>query len=267
MTKYPQLIKLRWPTLATLAFSVLLPGCPLTDNYFTQSSDAGSGPAAAGASGLSGADSSATAGLGAGSCASCGDPSGGSGIDAGSASMDAGSTGTDAGGTGGGAPDGNGGSATGGGSAGGGETAGSPSNLPEPACNDGVVKGSTCTAASSQFCYKSCGPDNLGFKSETCQNGAYVEQSVPGCSFPAAQDYSCYKLPSRLPSECPTGVPRGGRPCQISSCTVCFGGAATAPQYQDSTGVQKPGFCVCAGAVWTCASTTSWPCPDGQGCD
>lgn len=278
VTQYTQFIKLRWPTLATLALCTLLPGCPLTDNYFTQSSYAGSGPVApsAGSSGLSAAGASATAGLDAGSYASyCGDPSGGSSTDAGSPSSDAGSTATEAGSTSGGAggsgaggTGGNGGSLTTAGTAAGGaaEIAGSP-NLPDPACKDGVVKGSACTPASAQFCYKSCGPDNVGYKSETCQNGAYVEQSVPACTFPPAQDYACYKLPVSLPEACPLGVPRGGRPCQIAGCTVCFGGSVLAPQYQDSTGAQKPGFCVCADSgVWTCASTTSWPCPDGQGC-
>src|SRR5450755_3909599 len=52
------------------------------------------------------------------------------------------------------------------------------------------------TAADTQLCYKTCGPQSVGFKSETCTNGAYVEQS--GCNFPKGMDYSCYKVPTAI---------------------------------------------------------------------
>ncbi len=232
---------------------------------------------AGGASELSAAGTFTTDGhLDAGSD-DAGSGTGGSGADAGVSDPGAGGTSAGAGATNAGAAASSagasgtaasGGDAAKGGTASGGSagTAGSPANLPDPACMDGIVKGSACTAASAPLCYKSCGPNNLGFKSETCQSGTYNEQS--GCTFPAAQDYSCYKIPTSLPAVCPSAtVPRAGTACQVANCNVCFGGIG-GPQYQDSTGTQKPGYCVCSDAgIWTCASTTSWPCPDGPGCD
>jgi hypothetical protein len=189
----------------------------------------------------------------------------GSTDDAGSSNAGAGA-GASAGGAGGSAgTGGTGGDALSGGTAGGAGVAGTPSNLPQPACKDGVAKGSPCSSANAQACYKSCGPDNIGYKRETCVNGAYDELQS-GCTFPSGQDYTCYKVPPNLPAACPSGIPRGGNACQVAECTVCFGGNVQAPQYQDSTGAQKPGYCVCSEAgIWTCGSIGSWPCP-GQGC-
>jgi len=292
LTKYTRFLELRWPTLATLALCTLLPGCPLNDDYFIWGSSAGAGQllGAGGAYELSagGALSVATGGVDAGGEQSCSCSSGGRGRDpdgnehagrsgspigheAGSSSSEdagsgneAGSPSTSAGGTSGG-----GGSLPTAGTASGGAvgTAGSPSNLPQPACADGVIKSGACTLG-TPACYKSCGPDNLGFKSETCQLGAYAESD---CSFPTGQDYGCYKIPLGLSPKCPAGVPRGASPCSVSACTVCYGaGPGMTPQYQDSTGAQKPGYCVCSEAgTWTCGSTVSgsWPCPGGQGCN
>src|SRR5689334_13122335 len=67
------------------------------------------------------------------------------------------------------------------------------------------TKGGACTADDPQLCYKTCGPQSLGFKSETCTSGAYVEQS--GCSFKADLDASCFKIPTTLDPSCPATAP------------------------------------------------------------
>jgi len=159
-----------------------------------------------------------------------------------------------------------GGSFNGGSSNGGAGTSGGSSNQPQPACADGVSKGDPCGASNAAICYKGCGPDNVGYKPLSCQGGTYQE-TQSGCTFPVAQDYSCYSVPPSLPTVCPAGVPRGGRACQIATCTVCFGGSSFSPQYQDSTGIQKEGYCVCSEAgIWTCGTRPeAWPCP-GVGC-
>src|SRR5437764_514449 len=69
------------------------------------------------------------------------------------------------------------------------------SNVPLTAAGAAPTKGGVCTAADPQLCYKTCGPFNIGFKSETCSGTSYSE--MMGCSFPAA-DYSCYKIPAAI---------------------------------------------------------------------
>ena len=129
------------------------------------------------------------------------------------------------------------------------------------------TKAGACTAADPQLCYKTCGPNSVGFKSETCTAGVYAEQS--GCSFPSGVDYSCYKIPDAVDASCPTTTPQASQPCSVAACTLCNVGGS----YLDSTGATKAGYCVCpaAGASgtskWSCASTTAWPCPNGQGCE
>jgi len=136
----------------------------------------------------------------------------------------------------------------------------------QPVCDDGVVKGASCEPSSVQLCYRTCGPNSIGFKSETCAQGSYTEQN--GCSFPTGVDYSCYQIPNTRPSACPVGTPRATQACQIAQCTLCFGGTVNSPTYQDSGGTQKDGYCVCSDAgAWTCASLSSWPCPGSAGCD
>ena len=129
------------------------------------------------------------------------------------------------------------------------------------------TKGGACTAADPQLCYKTCGPESKGFKSETCtaSSSTYSEQS--GCSFPAG-DYSCYKIPSAVDSTCPTTAPQAAQACTVAKCVVCAGSTG----YLDSTGASKTGYCVCLQdadgnpSKWSCASTTAWPCPAGTGC-
>jgi hypothetical protein len=128
------------------------------------------------------------------------------------------------------------------------------------------TKGGVCTDADPQLCYKNCGPKSVGFKSETCSGGTYQEQT--GCSFPTGIDYSCYKIPAVIDPSCPTTVPQASTPCSVADCVLCNVNNG----YNDSSGSAKIGYCVCpttsAGTPgkWTCASTTAWPCPAGQGC-
>src|SRR5262245_10177432 len=39
------------------------------------------------------------------------------------------------------------------------------------------TKGGACVAADPQLCYKTCGPEKAGAKSETCTGGVYAEMS------------------------------------------------------------------------------------------
>jgi hypothetical protein len=141
-----------------------------------------------------------------------------------------------------------------------------------PLCSDtpptaagAPTKGGACTASDPQLCYKTCGPQSVGFKSETCTNGSYAEQT--GCSFPDV-DYSCFKIPTTVDSSCPSTPPQATMPCDVATCVPCNSGG----NYLDSSGASKAGYCVCpmAGDMgarkWSCASTTAWPCPLGKGC-
>lgn len=126
------------------------------------------------------------------------------------------------------------------------------------------TKGGACTDADPKLCYKTCGPESKGFKSETCTSGAYAEQS--GCSFPAG-DYSCYKIPTAVDPSCPTTAPQASTACTVAPCVLCGGSTG----YLDSSGASKTGFCVCPTSAsgtnkWSCAATTAWPCPAGNGC-
>ena len=135
----------------------------------------------------------------------------------------------------------------------------------------GVAKGGSCTDSDPQICYKTCGPESKGYKSETCSGGTYAEQS--GCSFPTDGNYACYKLPTTADPTCPTTAPQANTACTVAACVVC-GGTDTAQTtgYLDSSGAAKAGFCVCpvtstgTPGKWTCASSTAWPCPSSNGC-
>ena len=130
-----------------------------------------------------------------------------------------------------------------------------------------VAKGGQCAATDPQMCYKTCGPQSIGFKSETCAASVYVEQS--GCSFPSSKDYSCYKIPTAIDPSCPTTTPKASDPCTVAACILCQDSTGA---YLDSGGNSKQGYCVCpassgtSGSKWSCASSTAWPCPAGQGC-
>ncbi len=129
------------------------------------------------------------------------------------------------------------------------------------------TKGGACTAADPQLCYKPCGPQNTGFKSETCTAGLYQEQS--GCSFPAEADYSCFKIPTTQDATCPATTITASTACTTNMCTVCSDAMGN---YYDSQNNLKVGYCVCPApgasgtSKWSCASSTAWPCPVGKGC-
>jgi hypothetical protein len=137
------------------------------------------------------------------------------------------------------------------------------------ATGDSPTKNGICNDPNDpQFCYKTCGPQSIGFKSETCTAQVYVEQS--GCSFPPG-DYSCYKIPDPfvLDPSCPAEVPQATTVCTVAPCTLCNVNGG----YLDSGGNAKTGYCVCpepsattGTSKWSCASTTAWPCPAGEGC-
>jgi len=165
------------------------------------------------------------------------------------------------------------GGATGAGGTGGTGGTGGPGAFGQPACPSTVAKGGTCLSTDVQFCYKTCGPEKSGVKSETCTSaGTYAEMS--GCSFDPGADYACYKIPAAANALCPPGVsPMTATACDVPACTLCNstqglpGGG-----YFDSAGATHVGYCVCqapnvSGArVWSCASDTAWPCPAGSGC-
>ena len=143
----------------------------------------------------------------------------------------------------------------------------------EPACVSTVVKGGACTPSDQQFCYKRCGPESIGVKTDTCTTGG-VHVEMSGCTFDPSNDYSCYKIPTSANVACAAGTtPQASAPCEVPTCMLCnrlqgmVGG-----QYVDSTGAPKVGWCVCrapneAGMrTWSCASDTAWPCPLGAGC-
>ena len=129
------------------------------------------------------------------------------------------------------------------------------------------TKNGICVDTDPQLCYKTCGPNSIGFKSETCTAGVYVEQS--SCSFPTGVDYSCYKIPTTIDATCPTLVPQASTVCTVAACVPCNVNGG----YLDSSGAAKTGYCVCPApsattgiSKWSCATSTTWPCPNGQGC-
>lgn len=142
----------------------------------------------------------------------------------------------------------------------------------QPTCPSTVMKGGTCLPTDIQLCYKPCGPESIGAKSETCSGGVYAEMA--GCAFDASKDYSCYKIPATAVAACGAGVtPRDGTSCAVPHCTICNStGGLPGGHYTDSGGVDRMGYCVCqqpnasGTRTWSCASDTAWPCPAGRGC-
>jgi hypothetical protein len=134
------------------------------------------------------------------------------------------------------------------------------------------AKGVACVAADVQLCYKTCGPEKQGAKSETCTGGVYAEMS--GCSFDSATNFACYKIPAAANTMCPAGVtPQAAEDCTVDMCVLCnTTGGLPGGHYNVSGGADKMGYCVCQAAnsagkrTWSCASDTAWPCPAGLGC-
>ena len=209
-------------------------------------------------------DSNEPSNTGAGATGGTGGSSTGTGATGGATTGTGGTTSGSTTGTGG-AGGTTGGSSGAGGAGGGGTFSPLCSGLTTMAGGE-PTKGGVCAPADSQLCYKTCGPQSIGFKSETCTGGLYVEQS--GCDFPANADYACYKIPMPVSATCPAAVPQASQACDVAECTPCNVGGL----YADSGGAQKEGYCVCpkAGSAgtrkWTCASSTAWPCPAGKGC-
>ncbi len=256
--------------IVALFAQMFVQGCG-SNNPATSAGGAAGPPPTGGASGAAGATASAPAGgtigtpaggVTAAAGATASTPTGGTtgaagataSAPAGGVTAAAGATGTSTGGT-----------------SGAGGTTGSSSY--QPSCTGlstagglAPTKGGACTASDPQLCYKTCGPKSIGFKSETCVNGSYSEQT--GCDF-LPGDYSCYKIPAAVDATCPTTTPQASQPCTVADCVPCNVGG----NYLDSTGSSKAGYCVCptptsatATSKWTCASTSAWPCPAGQGC-
>ncbi|HKP58496.1 MAG TPA: hypothetical protein VJV78_17340 [Polyangiales bacterium] len=227
----------------------------------SMSSDSSSGAAGKSTSSGSGTGGSMMSSSGGGSGGKSTSSSGGGSGGAGSGASTSGTGGSMTSSSGGGGGGGSGGSSS--------SSSGMFSPLcdavPPTAAGGAPNKGGACTDSDPQLCYKTCGPQSIGFKSETCTNGAYAEMT--GCSFPDA-DYSCFKIPMMQDASCPTMTPQAGMACEVAACTLC----AVNMMYLDSSGAAKTGYCVCpmAGASgmrkWSCASTTAWPCPTGRGC-
>jgi hypothetical protein len=203
--------------------------------------------------GGSGGTAPSTGGSGAGEAGTGGDGAGDTGGASGS------------GASGGSAGDGSGGS-TGGTS--GGEDFTPACDLTMTVAGLAIAKGVACVAEDPQLCWKTCGPQSVGWKSETCTGGIYAEGD---CVFPSAGDYQCFKIPEAQHAECPTTaelMPQASQACTVPECNACN----VAGQYKTSSGEVKVGYCVCqppnsAGTrTWSCASGTAWPCPLGQGC-
>jgi len=152
-------------------------------------------------------------------------------------------------------------------------TAGS-SGVGQPSCSGMTTaagaeptKGGACTASDPQLCYKTCGPQSTGYKSETCTAGAYAESS--GCNFDPNKDFACYKVPTTVDATCPTTTIVASSACTMAACITC---TDATKHYFDSQMNQKVGYCTCpppnasGTSKWSCASDTAWPCPTGKGC-
>jgi hypothetical protein len=146
------------------------------------------------------------------------------------------------------------------------------SSFGQPACPSSVANHGPCAASDPQLCYKTCGPENIGARSETCTTaGSYAEMS--GCAFDSiVGSYACYKLPSAA-NACPAGTPQQGTACSVNPCVVCNStGGLAGGGFLDSTAAAKTGYCVCPAAngsgarTWSCATDVSWPCPGNTGC-
>ena len=144
----------------------------------------------------------------------------------------------------------------------------------EPACLSAVAKGVACAATDSAVCYKTCGPEKSGVKSETCTTaGIYAEMS--GCSFDPAKDFACYKIPAAANTVCPAGVtPQASHGLHVAECTVCnstrrsaSGGVHRLERRAPRSATASARRANAAGTrTWSCASDTAWPCPLGSGC-
>jgi hypothetical protein len=128
-----------------------------------------------------------------------------------------------------------------------------------------IAANSPCGAADPQVCYKTCGLLRAGLVSETCLNGAYVQDV---CQYPPGPDYSCLQVPTVDSPGCPATPPQSGQPCTLTPCSLPCGTAVCEAcgvniDYIDSSGNTKDGWCVCAADAssnhWSCAVHCLWP--------
>jgi hypothetical protein len=141
----------------------------------------------------------------------------------------------------------------------------------EPACLPKVAQGGACTPMDQQFCYKPCGPEMKGVRSETCRSsGLYAE--MDGCSYDPTRDYACYRIPVEPDSAC-AATPQAGAVCDVPACRPCNSrGGIVRGEFFSAAGAATIGWCVCqapdAGGkrTWSCANAATWPCPLGSGC-
>jgi hypothetical protein len=142
----------------------------------------------------------------------------------------------------------------------------------DPACLPKVAQGTACTPVDQQFCYKPCGPEGAGVRSETCRSGSGLYTEMDGCSYDPTRDYSCYRIPVEPDSAC-AAAPRAGAACDLPACRACnSAGGMARGEYFSAAGAPTTGWCVCpapdaAGKrTWSCANAPTWPCPLGSGC-
>ena len=140
-------------------------------------------------------------------------------------------------------------------------------DLAPTAAGEEIKKGVACTEADPACCWRSCGPQSIGWKTEECVASVYAEGD---CQFPPDADYSCYAIPAAIDTTvCPQDTPpQASMDCDVPECTVCN----LDDTYFDSGGSSKTGYCVCQAPnsdgkrTWSCGSSSAWPCPLGQGC-
>jgi hypothetical protein len=142
----------------------------------------------------------------------------------------------------------------------------------EPACLPKVAQGGACTPMDQQFCYKPCGPEGAGVRSETCRSGSGLYAEMDGCSYDLTRDYSCYRIPAEPDAAC-AAPPQAGAACDLPACRPCNSrGGIARGEYFSAAGAATTGWCVCqapdaAGKrTWSCANAPTWPCPLGSGC-
>ena len=118
-----------------------------------------------------------------------------------------------------------------------------------------------------QRCYKTCGPEKSGAKSETCTGG--VVRGDVGLQLRAGARLRLLQDPGggqhRLPGR---RTPQASTDCTVDHCVVCNStGGLPGGGYRDSGGAAKAGYCVCQAAnsagkrTWSCASDTAVALP------
>lgn len=150
-------------------------------------------------------------------------------------------------------------------------------------CSPAPDDGTAC--AGNPACTKNCGVNisslttSRAQKTCTCSGptGTWSCPSTNGaCMYPTDIDSTCLRLPATgAPPACPRVNPDGGGTdggtalirsgttnCEVPNSEVCGNlcGSATAGtfSYQDSSGANKVGYCVCIAGIYQCASVAEW---------